>query len=71
MKQNSGGDGDNGEIGKVDIQIDATCEVVEKDITIAPGEEEPLPEPNPEPSPSRVPEPNRQSPAKISILPKA
>ena len=46
MKQNSGGDGDNGEIGKVDIQIDATCEVVEKDITIAPGEEEPLPNPN-------------------------
>ena len=34
MKQNSGGDGDNGEIGKVDIQIDATCEVVEKDITL-------------------------------------
>lgn len=47
MKQNSGGDGDNGEIGKVDIQIDATCEVVEKDITIAPGEEEPLPETKP------------------------
>ena len=37
----------DGEIGKVDIQIDATCEVVEKDITIAPGEEEPLPEPEP------------------------
>ena len=57
MKQNSGGDGDNGEIGKVDIQIDATCEVVEKDITIAPGEEEPLPEPepNPEPSPGTKP----------------
>ena len=55
MKQNSGGDGDNGEIGKVDIQIDATCEVVEKDITIAPGEEEPLPEPNPEPSPEPSP----------------
>ena len=51
MKQNSGGDGDNGEIGKVDIQIDATCEVVEKDITIAPGEEEPLPEPEPNPEP--------------------
>ena len=55
LKQNSGGDGDNGEIGKVDIQIDATCEVVEKDITIAPGEEEPLPEPNPEPSPEPSP----------------
>ena len=57
MKQNSGGDGDNGEIGKVDIQIDATCEVVEKDITIAPGEEEPLPEPepNPEPDPETKP----------------
>lgn len=60
LKQNSGGDGDNGEIGKVNIQIDATCEVVEKDITIDPGEEEPLPEPDPDPNPDPDPSPETQ-----------
>ena len=59
MKQNSGGDAGAGtmeRLGKVDIQIDATCEVVEKDITIAPGEEEPLPR-----MPNRIPKPDRQN----------
>lgn len=55
LKQDSGGDGDNGEIGKIDIQIDATCEVVEKDITIDPGNEEPLPDPDPNPEPEPGP----------------
>ena len=45
MKENNGSGGDTGEMGKINIQIDVTCEIVEKDITLDPGEEEPLPDP--------------------------
>lgn len=44
----SGSGSDTGETGKLNIQIDVTCEIVEKDIVIDPGEEEPLPDPDPE-----------------------
>lgn len=48
MKENSGGDGENGEMGGINIQIDVTCDIVEKDITIDPGDEELIPD-NPDP----------------------
>lgn len=75
LKQNSGGNeggeeggGDeSGTIGGLKIRIDVTCEVVEKEIVVDPGEEE-LPNPDVPVDPDEPDEPEPEPVAKPTII---